>query len=299
MKACFAVDDIKTPKGFLLRGLWFGPKKPEQLIIWVHGLSSSAFSMLHVVGELADSTTAVMTFNNRGAEKVIDVRKEGKKAKSLRAGSAHEVFTQCVDDIEGAINYARRKGIKNIYLAGHSTGCQKSVYWASKKSGGRGVKGIILLAPVSDYAAAVKFDRGGELARLTKLARKLVREGKKHQLMPSVLSDGSLNDAQRFLSLNTPDSIETTFPYEQKGKRPRVLQAVKKPVLVLWAAEDEYADRPAGEIARWFDQNIKSKHKVVVVPGARHSFSAKGGSASGGKGAEKRVAREIKAFLNA
>src|SRR3989344_4872852 len=237
MIPCFAINDIKTPKGYMLRGLWFGPKKPQQLIIWVHGLSSSAFSMLHLVGEIADKDTAVLTFNNRGTEKIADIKKiVGKKAKWVRAGAAHEVFTECVDDIQGAINYARRKSIKNIYLAGHSTGCQKSVYWASKKGGGKGVKGIILLAPVSDHAAALKFDRNGQLARLTKLARKLVAEGKKHQLMPSMLSDDSLNDAQRFLSLNTAYSVETTFPYEQKGKRPRVLQAVKKPMLVIWAA---------------------------------------------------------------
>ena len=151
------------------------------------------------------------------------------------------------------------------------------------------MKGIILLAPVSDHAAAIKFDRAGQLARLTKLARKLVAEGRKHQLMPSMLSDGSLNDAQRFLSLNTPNSIETTFPYEQKGKRPRVLQAAKKPILVVWAAEDEYADRPAGEVADWFDKNIKRQHKVVIVSGAKHSF----------RGAERLVAEEIKAFINA
>ena len=289
MKACFAVEDITTPKGFVLRGLWFGPKKPKRLVIWVHGLSSSAFSMLHVVGEVADNNTAVMTFNNRGAERIIDVRKAKKNTKSLRAGSAHEVFTECVDDIEGAINYARKKREKNIYLAGHSTGCQKSVYWASKKSGGRGVKGIILLAPVSDHAAAVKFDQNGQLAKLTTRARKLVREGKGHELIPAFLSDGSLSDAQRFLSLNTPDSVETLFPYEQKGRRPRLLQAVKRPILVIWAAEDEYADRSAAEIARWFNSNIKGRHKVVVVPEARHSF----------KGAEKRVAKEIKAFINA
>ncbi len=288
MTPCFAIDDIKTPQGYILRGLWFGPKKPKRIVVWVHGLSSSAFSMLHVVEQIADKQTAVLTFNNRGAEKISDLKKVvGKKVKWLRAGSAHEVFTECADDIQGAINYAHRKGVTSMYLAGHSTGCQKSVYWASKKKGGGGVKGIILLAPVSDYAAAIKFDRNGQLASLTKVARKLVREGKKHKLMPSVLSDGSLNDAQRFLSLNTPDSVETIFPYEQKGKQARMLQKVKRPILVLWAGADEFADRSAEEIAVWFDSNIKAKHKVVVVPATKHSF----------KGAERRVVKEIKAFI--
>lgn len=290
MIPCFAIDDIITPKKFVLRGLWFGPKKPKCMIVWVHGLSSSAFSMMHVVGKIADNQTAVLTFNNRGFEKVADVKRiVGRKAKWVRAGATHEVFTDCADDIQGTINYARRTGVKNIYLAGHSTGCQKSIYWAYKKKS-RGVKGIILLAPVSDYAAALKNDRNGKLSHLTNIARRLVRSGKEHQLMSaSILNDGSLNDAQRFLSLNTPNSIEAIFPYEQKEKRPRLLHTVKKPLLVLWAQNDEYADRPAKQVVAWFEQHMPKPHKIVIVPGVKHSFS----------GAEWKVAREIKKFIDA
>jgi len=283
---CFAIDTITTPKGYILRGLWFGPHKPKRCIVWVHGLASSAFSMLHVVGELADTETAVLTFNNRGHDVIANVNTT--KGKQKRAGAAHEVFTECVDDIQGAIDYANSQGVKEIHIAGHSTGCQKSVYWAAKTEGGKGVKGIILLSPVSDYAAAQKNDKDGRLQERTDIARNLVRLGKKHQLMPAdIPADGSLTDAQRFLSLNTPDSAETVFPYEQLGKKPRTLQKVTKPILVLWAGEDEYADRPAEEIATWFDQNIKNKHQVVVIPGTNHGF----------RDAENQVAEEIKNFI--
>src|SRR5205807_10060866 len=65
--------------------------------------------------------SAVLTFNNRGFENVTDVKRViGKKAKWIRAGSAHEVFTESDDDIQGAVNYAKKHS-KNIYLAGHST----------------------------------------------------------------------------------------------------------------------------------------------------------------------------------
>jgi len=285
MTPCFAVE-FETPNTFILRGLWFGPAKPRHLVVWVHGLGSSAFGMHRAVRSIAGKRTAVLTFNNRGHDVVSKLRR-GKR--SILGGTAHEKFTDCIDDIQGAINFVRRQGIKNVYLAGHSTGCQKSIYWAAQKKG-RGVKGIILLAPVSDYAAALKYDREGKLARLTKTARQLVRSGKKHALMPeSILNDGSLNDAQRFLSLNTPDSAETVFPYEQNGKRPRTLQRVKKPILVLWPEKDEYADRPAKDIAAWFEAHISSPHRVVIVPKAAHSF----------RGAERRVAREVRKFIRA
>lgn len=60
------------------------------------------------------------------------------------------------------------------------------------------------------------------------------------------------------------------------------------PQLVLLAEKDEYADRPAKEIAAWFGRNIKGKHNIVIVRGVKHSF----------RGAEKRVAREIQKFIN-
>ena len=290
MPPCFVIDDIKTPKGYLLRGLWFGPKKPKRVIVWVHGLSSSAFSMMHITSKLADTHTAVLAFNNRGFEKIADVKRVvGKKTKWIRAGAAHEVFTDCVDDIQGAINFARKAGAKRIFLGGHSTGCQKSIYWAYKTSG-RGVHGIILLAPVSDYAVALAQDKNSTLEKLTKIAQRMVKSGKKHELMPkSVLNDGSLCDAQRFLSLNTPESIETLFPYEQRGKRPTILRKVKKPILVLWAEKDEYSDRSAKEATQWFDENTKAKHRVAIISNAAHGF----------KGAEKEIAREIRQFMEA
>jgi alpha-beta hydrolase superfamily lysophospholipase len=279
------VVQIETPKGVLLNGLLFGHKKGKRAVILVHGLGGSAFGKLGIVEKLARQGTAVVTFNNRGHDLVANIGTVG--GNRIRAGAAHEVFTDCVDDIQGAINFVRKHGIKDIYLAGHSTGCQKSIYWAAK-TGGKGVKGIILLAPVSDYAAALMSDKNGKLAKLTAIAQKKVKAGKKHELMPEwILDDGALTDAQRFLSLNTADSVETIFPYEQKSKRPTILQKVSKPILVLWAENDEYSDRPASESVAWFDKNIKAKHTVVIVPGIKHSF----------KGGEQEVARSIRDFI--
>src|SRR3989344_888590 len=147
-RACHLVE-IVTPKKVVLNGLWFGPTKPRRVIVWVHGLGSSMFSKLEIVDELVDKKTAVLMFNNRGHDKVASVRKTN--GAYVKAGAVHEVFTDCVDDIQGAIHFAKRRGAKNVWLAGHSTGCQKAVYWASKK--GRGVRGVIILGPMSDYSA--------------------------------------------------------------------------------------------------------------------------------------------------
>src|SRR3989344_3994372 len=81
-------------------------------------------------------------------------------------------------------------------------------------------------------------------------------------------------DAQRFLSLSTPDSVEEIFSYAQPKKNPRILRSVKVPVLVLLAEKDEYGDRPAKKIAEWFKEHIRArKSDVRVISGAPHSFA--------------------------
>src|SRR3989344_2508506 len=156
MTPCHVVG-ILTPKKYFLRGLWFGPRRPKRAIVWVHGLGSSMFSKLSIVEKLVDPQTAVLVFNNRGHDKVSRLARadEKKIGKTLLGGAAHEIFTDSADDIQGAINFAKRQGAKEIFLVGHSTGCQKSIYWASRKKR-RSVKGIALLGPVSDWSAEMK-----------------------------------------------------------------------------------------------------------------------------------------------
>ncbi len=282
------VVQIVTPKRYLLNGLWFGSKKPKRVIVWVHGLGSSAFSKVGIAGKIADKKTAVLMFNNRGHDVVATVYKKGslteKKFKRTVAGAAHERFIDCVDDIQGAINFARRTGAKRIYLAGHSTGCQKSIYWAHKKKG-RGVCGIVLLGPVNDYAGAVAWHGRSRVEKATKYARTLVARGKPHEMLPAIIWKEESDDAQRFLSLYLPESVENIFSYDQPKKSPRILRSVCIPILVLWAGADEFADRPAQAITDWFRNEIRGG-RVVTVPRVSHGF----------KGGEQIVAKEIKKF---
>ncbi len=289
MTPCFAVE-IVTPKKVRLYGLWLGSKRPKRVVIWVHGLGSSMFSKLYLAEHLIDRETAVLVFNNRGHDKVSRLMRAGEKkiGKTSLAGAAHEVFTDCADDIQGAVTFAKRQGVKTIFLAGHSTGCQKSTYWAYKNAGGRGVKGIILLAPMSDYAAAVVQHGKAKLARIASLARALVKRGKKHQLLPESIFAGA-DDAQRTLSLYSGEGAEEIFTYWDAQRNPIALKSVQTPLLVLLAEKDEYADRPAKNIAEWFGRHLRQTGRVKIIPKVTHGF----------KGGEKEVAREMRIFVKA
>ncbi|MBI4079863.1 alpha/beta fold hydrolase [Candidatus Kaiserbacteria bacterium] len=285
MHACYVVE-ITTPKRYLLNGLWFGPKRAKRCVVWVHGLGSSMFSKLKIAETLVDGKTAVLVFNNRGHDKVAYLPHESRSFKrALRAGAAHERFTDSVDDIQGAVNFARRNDAKEIYIAGHSTGCQKSMYWAHKK--GRGVKGIILLGPMSDYSGIhLEYDEK-TVARALTYAHKQVQHGKGNELLPpDVWGWPWIADAQRFVSLYSGRGPEEIFTYWNQKKSPRMLKTVRLPVLVVLAAREEFTHTPAKKLASWFATHVQ-KGKVVIIPRVKHSF----------RGGEKLVAREIRRFI--
>jgi dienelactone hydrolase len=95
-------------------------------------------------------------------------------------------------------------------------------------------------------------------------------------------------DAQRFISLYTPDSIEEIFNYSS-GKKSKTLAKVKVPILAFLAEFDEYAGRPAQDIADWLQQQLNDKREIVthIIPETDHGFSEK----------EQMMKKIIKAWL--
>ena len=289
-KSCFHVQFI-TPKKYILDGLWYGAMKPRRAIVFIHGLGSSAFAHHDYLAALADKKTAVIFFGNRGHDQVSHIKRASSKAaqkhKSLIAGAAHEVFADCADDIQGVVNVLRKKSVKEVYLVGHSTGCQKSVYYLGERGGQKNVRGVVLLCPVSDYAGIRKSADPKQLQRAEAAARKLMRKRKPHAYVP-LEKWPDLVDAQRFMSLYTPSGKEELFTYAHPRKVPKTLQRIRIPMHVVLAENDEYHDRDAREITAWFLANMRSKRgSVSVIPKARHGF----------KGIEHKVVNKVCAWL--
>lgn len=279
-----------TPKGYLLDGLWFGGDRPNTAIVFVHGLGSNAFAHHNYLTPLAGRATAVLFFSNRGHDGVAGIKKikpGGRRGYAYeQAGMAHEAFTDCADDIQGAVNLLRRRAAKRVYLVGHSTGCQKITYYLSRGGRQRRIAGAMLLCPISDYADA-RHENERKRKKAEAAAREFVRQRKPHRLLPAHLWGGTI-DAQRFLSLYTPDSKEETFTYAQPRKIPHALRKVRTPLLAVLAGDDEYRDRDTKEIAGWFRNNLRSKESAIeIVPGASHSFN----------GQEDAVARIIRRWI--
>lgn len=269
------IIEIKTPNKYLLNALFLGKEKPKNIFIFIHGLAGNLFSKLDFVKTLIDENSSVIVFNNRGAGVIDKIYKEDKRKKGgyskFNSGMAYEIFSDCVDDIDGVVNYASKTGAKKIILIGHSTGCQKSVYYLAKKKKNN-VSSAILLAPMSDFATMFKNTEKSKYLKLIKTAEKMVLRGDSLKLMPL---DRAIS-AQRFLSLFSPKSEEEIFSYAS-NREPKLLKAIKKPLLIVLAGNDKFRDRPIIKISSWFEKELKSRDTATIktVKQADHSFSGK------------------------
>lgn len=283
------IIEIVTPKKVVLSGLLLGPRRPQVLYIFVHGLAGSLFSRHEISTKLVDRRSGVLLFNNRGSGLVNGLKIQGRLGatySSSLAGQAHEIFQDCLDDLDGALKLALATGARRIFLVGHSTGCQKSVYYLSYRPRSP-IKGAILLAPVSDYSTIISQIGRLEYHRLLNVAKRWQKTGRGQESLIAAGWNRPLS-AQRFLSLYDPSSAEELFGYAS-GRSPRLLRRIKRPLFLLLAGNDKYHDRPAQDIAAWFEQSLSDRlADIKIIVGAGHDFSPH----------SSRVARLIKTWAD-
>src|SRR5262249_13379436 len=107
---------FEATDGVTLAGLLFGSGR--RAIIWLHGTGGASVfesARTNVLGRVFNQhRIAFFPFNNRGAHYV-------RRAGRHYGGSAYVRIRECVPDIEGAVRELRRRGFRDITLAGHST----------------------------------------------------------------------------------------------------------------------------------------------------------------------------------
>jgi alpha-beta hydrolase superfamily lysophospholipase len=151
---------FNTADDLRLDGLLFEPEnKTDKIVVQVHGTGGSFYSnkMVPVIAEqLTKSGYSFLSFNNRGCGmetrfyiEVDDVR-VGHKV----IGCKHEVFEDCLIDIQAALDFVKQQDYCDIVLSGHSYGCNKVIFYALNNKDFDNK--IILLAPCDSGACTWK-----------------------------------------------------------------------------------------------------------------------------------------------
>ncbi len=275
----FLATDGLVLHGFLVEG-----RVKKGCIVYVHGMSSNFYKSTlskRLAAMAPRYGYSTFMINTRGHDILSNGNVlSGRRHRRVLNGTAVESFEESSNDIEGALRFLKSIGYRRFVLAGHSTGCQKILYYQYKRKASK-VCALVLLAPDDDYNLNRK-ELGRRWNGLVGRARTLVRarKGKTY--------DESLPFAPaRFLSIADPGRVEARL-FNYDGAL-REFASVTAPIYVAFGTKDEGAVKPASEYIRILRERTGSrKFGSLLISGARHSF----------RGHEDELSRETMKWLS-
>ncbi len=260
---------FRATDGLRLDGFLAGRRKAGLCIIYVHGMASNFYSggiPLALMRAARRAGYSVLAANTRGH----DIESSGTvalggKRRRIRTGTRYERFEESVRDIDGALRFLKSIGYSRFVLAGHSTGCQKILYYQYRRRN-RKVRAMVLLAPDDDYNLNKK-ELGRKWARLVKKARRMVRLGRGNACCPALPFS-----PQRFLSVADPGRIEARL-FNYDGKL-REFSSIRIPMYVIFGSRDEGAVKPVEMYMKILREKANSTaFDSMLIRGASHSFT--------------------------
>lgn len=226
--------EIETADRLGLTGFYVPKARSRKGAVFIHGLCSGmrAGRKFESIARVAGSAGfQFLTFGNRGSGMVNGFSKNTKKSGYKIAGGSMEDFRECRIDIQAAVNFLKKKGCRKIVLIGSSTGCQKSIYYLTRRPD-RSVKGLILMAPVNDTEGEIASRGLPEFKKLFKKAKSLTEKGKGDTLLTHL-------SAKRFYDLHKPRSLEASM-LDFGRKRMARISKIRVPILALLGDADPY-----------------------------------------------------------
>lgn len=229
------------------------PRAHAPLLVFVHGMGSNFYrsSLKKAFLEAAPALgLGILSFNNRGAER----------------GTEDEKFSTCLADLDAAAEFARRRGHRKLVFAGHSTGCQKIVYWQARRRN-PAVAGLVLLAPADDYAVNRR-DLGRGFEKKVAWAKRMMARGRGDAPVTGLYERFT---ATRFLSLADDRAVEANI-FRYAGPLTQ-FRRVKCPVLAVFGENEEFAAIPPAEMLAILRRQTYSRDfDDWLIPGADHGF---------------------------
>jgi alpha-beta hydrolase superfamily lysophospholipase len=275
---------FRTADGVDLSGLLYEPKRQAKgVVVWLHGTGgASVFDSARtnrLAAELTSRGLAFFPFNNRGAHLVRRMHKKGRK-RSVLGGMTYERIRDCVPDIDAAARELRRRGYRELYLAGHSTGANKVVVYDHYKPRNP-FRRYLLLAGGDD--TGLMYDQLGAAGfrRTLARARQRVRARRGEELVPKSLSDLPMSWTALYDTMN-PDGDYNVFPFLEAlrgvrlSRRPfRWFRALRKPTLVVYGENDEYARGDISRSVSVLSEVAGPNVELAIVEDADHGFGGR------------------------
>jgi pimeloyl-ACP methyl ester carboxylesterase len=243
---------IKTEDGIFLTGLLYGPQQGGSRagVVMIHGYGGNFYTdvMSFLPESLAARGIAALAINMRDHD----------------LGPKRDRFEESRLDIAAAVNEMARRGIRPLFLYGHSMGTNRVLYYLAATGDSR-VAGAILTGPPGNlFEWNVRIFGREAASRVLREAQDLVAAARGDQWLVVDLGPlgKALYTANHVVSLRGPLSPSDPF---------RNIARVTRPVLVVHGLADRLADPAvADELRR--HAPVAEQVTVILIPGAEHSF---------------------------
>ena len=278
--------EFETEDGLTLPGLLYKAKGSKKVAIYIHGNGSSSIfydesEHRDLPKELNNKEISFLKFNNRGAHiiKKLNV-KVGENVERKKFGCAYEKIKDCVLDIDAALKFLQKLGYTEFYLIGASTGANKICVYNHYRPNNVFSKHILLCGgdDTGIYYSVLGKERFFSLLNESK---EKINKRKGEELIKELLPD-EIFSYKGFYDIANPDGDYNCFPFSEalnKAKlstKPvfRYFKSIKKPSLVVYGENDEYA---WGDISKVVDilRSHQPSFDYRIIKGADHGFTEK------------------------
>ncbi|MBI2029940.1 alpha/beta hydrolase [Candidatus Gottesmanbacteria bacterium] len=276
---------IPTEDGLTLPGLLYESANSKKAAIYLHGNGSSSVFYSDDVKDiqakaLNNKGISYLVFNNRGAHyiKKLNIGNKSKDAVRKRFGMSYEKIKDCIYDINGAINFLEKKGYKEFYLIGESTGANKICVYHYFKPKNKVTK-YILLSGGDDTGIYYNLLGEKRFYKLLKESKEKIRRRKGEDIILELLPE-EIFSYKAFYDTANPDGDYNCFPFLEviknlklsKKKLFRHFKSINKPTHVIYGEKDEYAWGDVPKVVEILKRQ-KPEFKYEIIKDADHSFS--------------------------
>ena len=259
-----------TSDGLVLDGFLAAPRRSKAVLIYVHGLGSNFYRRVdqNLTRKLHRIRTAALWVNTRGHDTVARISTTTAE-KRLTIGAERELLSDAHHDLEAWVKCAGRLGFRKIFLLGHSLGAVKVGLYIKRGQGLKQITGTIYASPPDMWNENYRAAQQKEGLRI---AKRMMRAGKRHELMPLGFLQYS-QTVESYFDKMGPTRGHNVFDFV-RGKLSWA-RNFGRPQLLLYGDRDEPVKDGNTKTALVTFKRAVPNADVIQIKGANHNYRGK------------------------
>lgn len=258
-----------TEDNLLLQGTCFDSLSKDICILFIHGQAQSIVNNLfaYMLGKyFSHNNISFLYGHNRGYDYINCMHK--KDGTLSINGATFEMFEDCLKDIDVWVNKLKSLGYKKIILMGHSLGCNKALYYLTKRSG---IDGVIF-ASAPDMVGITKKEEKC-YADIFKEAKDNIEKERPRQILSSLIGGTDYISSATFINESSENNNIDNFPIERNPSIFTQLSTIRIPIL-SFAGSLEYPTYLKQGLLKEKAINCPS-FTYKIIEGANHFYDDK------------------------